>query len=102
MLSASPSKIARYFYHECERHLFFQSISRRDRKRVGIPEWILNKNPITTTIMQGGLAWEENVVKDLLKGSVAIAPAAGKVRLSSRHFSKKDTLKQLNNPKRPY
>lgn len=31
MLSISPSKIARYFYHECERNLIFNAVPKSER-----------------------------------------------------------------------
>ncbi|MBA2937022.1 AAA family ATPase [Paenibacillus sp. CGMCC 1.16610] len=97
MLYVSPSKVARYFYHECERHLVFQSASKDTRERLDIPSVMFESNPVTAAIMEGGLMWEERVVTDMLSGQVLMGEGDGN-RISDRKLTEKETLEALRNP----
>jgi hypothetical protein len=41
----SPSTIARYFFHDCERFLYYSGADPRERKRQGLPGPDFNNNP---------------------------------------------------------
>lgn len=50
MLHVSPSKVARYFYHECERHFVYHAVSKKDREMMGIPDEEWKENPVLVSI----------------------------------------------------
>ncbi|MDM8537348.1 AAA domain-containing protein [Desulfobacterales bacterium HSG17] len=93
----SPSRIARYFYHECERYLRYHSTPSDSRDSEGIPEIEWDTSPVTAAILEGGYSWEQNVIKQILKKKAKIAP--GKGELYERAHSIKNSLKVLKNLK---
>jgi DNA replication ATP-dependent helicase Dna2 len=70
----SPSRIARFYFLECERYLRFSSTRGTDRSAEGIPKTPWDTSPVTNAILEGGLAWEEEVLDTYLSGQVAIGP----------------------------
>ncbi|MFH0824035.1 MAG: AAA domain-containing protein, partial [Pseudomonadota bacterium] len=69
----SPSRIARYFYHQCERYLRYHSTPSALRAAGNVPQIPYNGSPITEAILAGGYAWEEKVVEGLPKDRVTIS-----------------------------
>ena len=72
----SPSTIARYYFHECERFLRYVATPVRDRLEEGIPAIPHETSPVTQAILEGGYVWEEAVVGRHLARRVEVAPAA--------------------------
>ncbi len=64
----SPSRLARYFFHECDRHLVFAATPASLRERRGVPAPPSDTSPITRAILDGGYAWEERVITEHLSG----------------------------------
>lgn len=99
MFYISPSRIARYFYHECERYLRFHSTPKNEREQLGIPDPPYDQSPVTRAILEGGYVWETKVVDHLLHGKVKVAKAEAKTPLKDRTFDSADTLKELQSLK---
>lgn len=89
----SPSRIARHFYHECERYLRYHATPRGARAAEGVPAPLDRPSPVTDTILQDGYAWEEIVVRDHLGARVHIAPGTG--ALHERTHDIRETLARL-------
>src|SRR5437660_8562906 len=64
----SPSTIARYFFHDCERFLYYSSADPRERQRQGLPEPDFDNNPVVAALLRSGFAWEEEVIERPLRG----------------------------------
>jgi DNA replication ATP-dependent helicase Dna2 len=89
----SPSTIARYFFHDCERFLYYSSATPRERKRQDIPKPTFNQSPLVESILASGYQWEREVVERLLKGKVVVA--AGMGELHTRRLPLAQTLRHL-------
>jgi hypothetical protein len=70
----SPSRVARYYFHECERYLRYSSTPRADRAAEGIAPTPYETSPVTHAILDGGYEWEEQVIGTHLTGRVHLAP----------------------------
>jgi len=68
----SPSRIARYFFHECERHLRYHATPRARAAAEGVPAVAFDRNPITAAIFEGGYRLMEAAARNV----VAAAPLA--------------------------
>src|SRR2546428_7825042 len=75
----SPSYIARYFYHECERYLRYHATPSQVRTTQGIPRSERAKSLVTQALLDRGYAWEEEVVQHRLQGRVMIAEGTGRL-----------------------
>ena len=60
----SPSHIARYFYHECERYLRYHTTPSQVRTAQGIPRPERAKSLVTQALLDRGYAWEEEADLD--------------------------------------
>ncbi|MBK8751680.1 MAG: AAA family ATPase [Candidatus Competibacteraceae bacterium] len=89
----SPSRIARHFYHECERYLRYHATPRGARAAEGVPAPLDRPSLVTDTILQDGYAWEEIVIRDHLGSRVHIAPGTG--ALHERTHGIQETLARL-------
>jgi hypothetical protein len=89
----SPSTIARYFFHDCERFLYYRSAGPQLRKREGIPAPEFDQSPLVEAVLKSGYGWEEEVVSRLLKGRVVVASGTGE--LHTRRLSPAQTLRCL-------
>jgi DNA replication ATP-dependent helicase Dna2 len=89
----SPSAIARYFFHDCERFLYFSSVSPEHRKKLGIPRPAFDHSPLVGAILESGYRWEREVIDTILKGRVVVAPGGGE--LHGRTLSQEQTLECL-------
>ena len=87
----NPSTIARYFFHDCERFLYYSSAGKEQRKSEGIPDAEFDHSPFVEAILSSGFQWEEEIVKRILKGRVVIAPGSGE--LHTRRLSPEQTLR---------
>lgn len=86
----SPSRVANYFFFECQRFLRFSSTPKKDAEVEGIPVAPMDTRVVAQAILDGGYAWEEEVV-NRLGDSVLIAEGEEGVRLSDRHFDQAGT-----------
>ncbi len=50
----SPSAVARYFFHDCERFFRFSASSSDQRKRENVPEMEFNQSPLMKAIFESG------------------------------------------------
>lgn len=91
----SPSSLARYFYHNCERQLQCALASPTQRSAYALELEEEEVNPLVQLLQDAGYGWEEKVVGQSLDGVVKIAPGEG--ALSERVFSAAETLFHLAN-----
>ncbi len=89
----NPSAIARYFFHDCERFLYYTAAEPAQRKSHGIPKPEFDHSPLVEAILTSGYRWEEEVVTRLLKGRAVVAPGTGE--LHTRRLSSAQTLRYL-------
>jgi DNA replication ATP-dependent helicase Dna2 len=89
----SPSTIARYFFHDCERFLYYSAATPDQRRRDGIPKPDFDQSPLVEAILESGYRWEEEVVRTHLKGRVIVAPGPGE--LHTRRLPPARTLRCL-------
>jgi len=97
MLNISPSRIARYFYHECERYLVYQATPSDEKASKNIPSSPYDHSPVTRAMLEAGYKWEEKVIQDLInnKKKVYKAPKKDKKRLFNQVHDEKTTIKIL-------
>ncbi len=89
----SPSYVARYFFHQCDRFLRFTA-TRGDRQATdGVPTKRSDQSFVMQGVVDQGHAWEETVVTEMLGGAVHVADTRG--ALSDRYFSRADTVQML-------
>ncbi|MGB9929838.1 MAG: AAA domain-containing protein [Methanosarcina sp.] len=86
----SPSLIARFFYHNCERYLRFNATPIEIRSKAGVPVVIQNHNPVTKALLEAGNRWEEAVILNKLKNKVIIPSGEG--ALHERSHSIEESL----------
>jgi superfamily I DNA/RNA helicase len=89
----SPSAIARYFFHDCERFLRFHSASPQTRKREGLPTPQFDHSPLVKAILESGYLWEEAVLDKHLGESALVAPGDGPPH--TRRFDWHQTLRLI-------
>lgn len=80
----SPSRLARFYFHECERHLRYGAVTRRERSAEGVPDPPRDHRPVTQAILESGHDWEEEVVAELIAGEVHIGSGDDGSELSER------------------
>jgi hypothetical protein len=93
MQRISPSRVARYFFHECERNLRWLCADKPERDDAGVVSPPRAPSAIHDAVLQGGYVWEERVVRDLLGDRARVAPGEGPLR--DRHFDETSTLAEL-------
>jgi hypothetical protein len=89
----NPSAVARYFFHDCERFLYYTAADPAIRESHGIPKPEFDHSPLVEAILASGYQWEEEVVTRLLKGRVVVGPGSG--ALHTRRLSPEQTLRHL-------
>ena len=89
----SPSAIARYFFHDCERFLRYQAAGPELQRKEGIPPREFDHSPLVKALLESGHAWERAVLDQHLAGQVAVAP--GDKPLHTRRFDWPQTLELL-------
>lgn len=90
----SPSLIARFFFHECERHLRYHATPKPLRRGMGVPDIPWDTSPVTRAILERGYAWETKALQKYLAGKVRIASGEGPLR--ERVHDLASTIKHLN------
>ena len=76
----SPSRIARYFFHECPRYLRYSSTPKELWDVEGVPAPPFDHSPVTAAILEGGYTWEEEVVRNRLAGPGPASPTRRRAR----------------------
>ncbi|MCU0872326.1 MAG: UvrD-helicase domain-containing protein, partial [Pirellulaceae bacterium] len=89
----SPSAIARYFFHDCERFLRFLAASAELRRKEGLPEVEFDHSPLIRALLDSGYAWEETVLQQYAGVDVLVAPGEGPCH--TRRFDWQQTLQLL-------
>lgn len=70
----SPSRIARYYFLECDRYLRYMAVPRERRREESIPKVAYDYSPVTRAVLEGGYAWEQEVLTRHLEGNVVLPP----------------------------
>ncbi|MFY1112326.1 MAG: AAA domain-containing protein [Methanosarcinaceae archaeon] len=94
----SPSLIARFFYHNCERYLRYHATPLQERAQIGIPAVKPDQSPATKALLEAGNRWEELVVLEKLKDNLLIPEGEG--ALHERAHSVKESLEIFRNLKK--
>ena len=68
--TVSPSRIARYYFHECDRYLRYTSTPKDRRAEEGVPAPSAHQSAIGKAILDGGFRWEERILDEFLAGRV--------------------------------
>lgn len=95
----SPSKLARFFFLECERFLRYSATPSAQRPNQGVPEKVERPSAVTEAILEGGYEWEEQVLKGLGEQAVVGQPTDGSELLRDRVLPYHDLLSHLRDPK---
>jgi DNA replication ATP-dependent helicase Dna2 len=93
--TVSPSRIARYFFHECDRFLRFTSASSPQRERDAIPHVELDRSLVTQSVLQSGFDWETKLLAGPLKNLAVIAPGDELTPVHQRRHDEAATLDAL-------
>jgi hypothetical protein len=80
----SPSRIARYYFHECDRFLRYAVTPSAAQADEGVPRPPVETRPVTRAILESGYRWEEQVITDLLDDRVHIGDGEDGSELSER------------------
>src|SRR3954471_19200848 len=93
----NPSDIARYFFHDCERFLYYTSATPQERRRQGLPTPDFDHSPLVGAILDSGHHWEQQVIEQHLAGRVVIGPGEG--ALHTHRLPLAQTLRCLRHEK---
>lgn len=70
----SPSRVARYYFHECDRFLRYTATPKDLKAAEGIPPYDEDRSLLTKAILKSGYDWEGEVLDSHLVDSAVIAP----------------------------
>jgi DNA replication ATP-dependent helicase Dna2 len=87
----SPSRIANYFFFDCDRFLRFSATPDREKRAEGIPVVPMDTEVVAQAVFEGGYAWEEEVVGRVLAGRVILAPSQENMPLRDRQFREEES-----------
>ena len=71
----SPHRVARYYFHECDRYLRYTATPKGRRGEEGVPPNELDHSLLTKAILGSGYAWETQVLAKYLGDAVVMAEA---------------------------
>ena|GEM_PF-5268478 len=74
--TVSPSRIARYYFHECDRYLRYTSTPKERRAEEGVPARRAHRSAIADALLDGGYRWEDRIREEFLAGRVIVGTAA--------------------------
>jgi DNA replication ATP-dependent helicase Dna2 len=66
----APSRLARYYFFECDRFLRYDATPRDRRADEGVPPRHFDTSPVTRAILAGGEAWEQHVLTEYLPHAI--------------------------------
>ncbi len=98
-MQLNPSLLGKFFSLDCERMLRYSSTPEERRKQEGVPDPVPLQNPLAEAVIETGRAWEEKVVREILKDRVLVGPEKEDKRLYSRILPYKKTVSTLRKPK---
>ena len=87
----SPSTLARYFFHDCDRFLRFRAT--RQPARNGVPERRYESGPVMAEVLDSGRTWEEQILTTHLAGRALVAEGDG--ALADRVWSVEESVDLL-------
>ena len=87
----SPSTLARYFFHDCDRFLRFRTT--RQPSRNGVPQRRYESGPVMAQVLDSGRTWEEQVLTNHLAGRALVAEGDG--ALADRVWSVEESVDLL-------
>lgn len=90
----SPSLIARFFHHECQRFLRYSATPPVDRRALGVPEAVEEQTPVSELLTKKGFSWEDEVIGKKIPGLVHSAPGSGAYH--DRRFSAEESVTILS------
>lgn len=70
----SPSRVARYYFHECDRYLRYTATPKALKAEEGVPPYELDHSLLTKAILDSGYSWEAEVLDGPLEASAILAP----------------------------
>jgi DNA replication ATP-dependent helicase Dna2 len=74
----SPHRVARYYFHECDRYLRYAATPKARRAQEGVPPHELDHSLLTRALLESGYSWESQVLATHLGDAAIIAdPPAG-------------------------
>lgn len=91
----SPSRIARYYYLECDRFLRYMAVPRERRREEGIPKMESDYSPVARAVLEGGHDWEQVVVEQHLSGEIIAASGEDEQPLHERKLGYAETVDAL-------
>lgn len=71
----SPSRVARYYFHECDRFLRYSATPKAHKAEEGVPPYELDHSLLTKAILDSGYDWEGEVLATHLVDSAVIGAA---------------------------
>ena len=87
----SPSTLARYFFHDCDRFLRFRAT--RQPSRNGVPQRRYESGPVMAQVLDSGRTWEEQILTTHLAGRALVAEGDG--ALADRVWSVEESVDLL-------
>lgn len=70
----SPSRLARYYFHECDRYLRYTATPKALQAEEGVPAYELDHSLLTKAILDSGYSWEQEALTTIIKDSAILAP----------------------------
>ncbi|MFC0297560.1 bifunctional RecB family nuclease/DEAD/DEAH box helicase [Geobacillus jurassicus] len=102
MLYVSPAKMASYFYHECERNFYFQSLAKERRGELDVPKELFERSAVHESVLRRGVEWEEEVISTHLAGQVKMGKRLPGMPLSHCFLDGVETIQELKRPSKRY
>ena len=87
----SPSTLARYFFHDCDRFLRFRAT--RQPSRNGVPQRRYESGSVMAEVLDSGRTWEEQILTTYLAGRALVAEGDG--ALADRVWSIEESIDLL-------
>ena len=91
----SPSRLARYYFQECDRFLRYSATPEAERETECVPGAGSDDTPATAAILEAGYLWEEEVIARKLADKVRVASHPDGTLLRDRIFNLADTKQAL-------
>ncbi|MED3717990.1 AAA domain-containing protein [Geobacillus thermodenitrificans] len=102
MFYVSPAKIASYFYHECERNLYFRSLAKERRGELDVPEELFRRPASHENVLRRGVEWEKTVISTYLADEVKMGKQVSDLPLSHCYLDSEETIRELKEPSKRY
>jgi DNA replication ATP-dependent helicase Dna2 len=96
----SPHRVARYYFHECDRYLRYTATPKARKAEEGVPPHELDHSLLTKAILDSGYAWESQVLAKYLGDDAVVAdppPDKPNAPKTDRTHSVAATLEALRN-----